>query len=156
MIDREGEGSEYAARGCDCSSNCSDLSNLLVDLAPPTPTNPDSSLLTHSTPPPPPQQPQAKETIITQDRIFEAVEKLQVEKANRGVIVRTDLIDEDVVPPLIRRQVAVYTAAKALIGAITPYYDEVSKITCCPGNAPTGQVFFVPLEEALDQTVLTR
>ena len=99
---------------------------------------------------------QAREGTITQDRIFEAIEKLQVEKTNRGTVVRTDLIDEDVVPPLVRRQVAVYLAAKALIGAITPYYDEVSKITCCPGGTPTGQVFFVPQEEALDQAVLTR
>ena len=31
-------------------------------------------------------------------------------------------------PPSVRRQVAIYEAARALIGTITPYYDEVAKV----------------------------
>lgn len=35
-------------------------------------------------------------------------------------------------PHSVRRQVAIYEAARALIGAITPYFDEVSKVGCSP------------------------
>ena len=35
--------------------------------------------------------------------------------------------DEDIVPPVLRRAIAVYEAARVMLGYITPGYDEVSQ-----------------------------
>lgn len=59
----------------------------------------------------------------------QALENIQSEKA--GGPTSAALTDEDRVPPVIRRQVAVYEASRALIGYITPYFDEISKV-CHP------------------------
>lgn len=40
--------------------------------------------------------------------------------------------DEDIVPPVMRKTIAVYEAAKALMGYITPGYDEVSQVCGLP------------------------
>lgn len=39
--------------------------------------------------------------------------------------------DDNVVPPVMRKSIAVYEAARALMGLITPHYDEISKV-CSP------------------------
>ena len=31
-------------------------------------------------------------------------------------------------PPLLRRSIAVYEAARCVIGYMTPFYDEISKV----------------------------
>lgn len=36
--------------------------------------------------------------------------------------------DDNVVPPVMRKGIAVYEAARALMGLITPHYDEISKV----------------------------
>lgn len=45
--------------------------------------------------------------------------------AGRGSAGR--LYDDDIVPPVMRKGIAVYEAARALMGLITPHYDEISK-----------------------------
>ena len=36
--------------------------------------------------------------------------------------------DEDIVPPVMKRGIAVYEAARVLMGFITPGYDEISQV----------------------------
>ena len=36
----------------------------------------------------------------------------------------------DQAPPGVRQSIAVYEAARALIGAITPHFDEIGKVCC--------------------------
>ena len=36
--------------------------------------------------------------------------------------------DEDIVPPVMKRAIAVYEAARVLMGFITPGYDEISQV----------------------------
>ena len=58
----------------------------------------------------------------------QALEDIQQEKlgaAGRGSAGR--LYDDDIVPPVMRKGIAVYEAARALMGLITPHYDEISK-----------------------------
>ena len=60
--------------------------------------------------------------------VTQALEDIQQEKlgaAGRGSAGR--LYDDDIVPPVMRKGIAVYEAARALMGLITPHYDEISK-----------------------------
>jgi cell division protease FtsH len=63
---------------------------------------------------------------------------------------------DDVLAPRTRRAVAVYEAGRALVGSLLPQYEELAKVVCCPGGAPTGYAHFVPLEEHLETGVMTR
>lgn len=36
--------------------------------------------------------------------------------------------DEDIVPPVLRKTIAVYEAGRVLLGYITPGYDEISQV----------------------------
>ena len=38
--------------------------------------------------------------------------------------------DEDIVPPVLRKTIAVYEAGRVLLGYITPGYDEISQVPC--------------------------
>jgi cell division protease FtsH len=93
---------------------------------------------------------QAEESVISRERIIDAFEKVVIERTNKGVVISGETADEEVVPTLVKRQIAVYLAAKSLIAFITPIFDEVIKISCCPSNQATGQVFFVAKEEQLE------
>jgi ATP-dependent metalloprotease FtsH len=85
---------------------------------------------------------QSREHSITQERLFDAIEKVLTEKAYRGNFTKEEPLDVDSIPPIIKRLVAVYISAKAVVAYMTPFFDDVIKITCCPDNQPSGQVFF--------------
>lgn len=36
--------------------------------------------------------------------------------------------DEDIVPPVLRKTIAVYEAGRVLLGYINPGYDEISQV----------------------------
>jgi len=93
---------------------------------------------------------QANESVVSQERMFEAIEKAITEKTNKGIIVREEKVDEEIITIFKRRQVAVYLAAKGLLAYIIPLFDEIIKIICCPSNQPNGQVFVVPQEEEIE------
>lgn len=57
---------------------------------------------------------------------MQALEKIQNERFGMGIV--TTQYEDDVVPPLMKRSIAVYEAARCLIGCMTPEYDEVSKV----------------------------
>jgi cell division protease FtsH len=99
---------------------------------------------------------QAHESVVSQDRIIDAFEKVVMERANKGMVVNEETVDDEVIPSLVKRHVAVYLAAKGLTAFITPMFDEVIKITCCPSNQPNGQVFFVAHEEQLELGITGR
>ena len=63
---------------------------------------------------------------------------------------------QDVIPPSMRRTIAVYESARALIGYVTPAYDEIQRVSVCPGGLATGYTYFLPQEERLESRVVTR
>ena len=67
---------------------------------------------------------------ITEDDTFTALEHVQAEKL--GYSGDSTASDEALAPPQMRRSIAVYEAGRALIGSITPDYDEISKARCTP------------------------
>ncbi|KAK9810298.1 hypothetical protein WJX72_008286 [[Myrmecia] bisecta] len=91
---------------------------------------------------------------VTEDDIFDALEKTHLEKYDRGSTEGE--YDDGFVPAIMKRQIAVYEAARAIIGYITPYYDEISKVAVCPGGKPSGYTYFIPQEEHLESRVVTR
>ena len=40
---------------------------------------------------------------------------------------------------------AVYEAARALVGYITPHFDEIQRVSVCPGGVATGYTYFLPM-----------
>lgn len=55
---------------------------------------------------------------------MQALESLQQESFESG----EDIQEDEHAPAALRRSVALYEAARALIGVITPHYDEVAKV----------------------------
>ncbi|CAG9461153.1 unnamed protein product [Pedinophyceae sp. YPF-701] len=94
--------------------------------------------------------------IIDDTVMFEALEKIQIEKYAMKGGSSTSNFETEAVSKLTRRHVAVYEAGKALIAYITPGYDEVSKISVCPGGEPTGHTYMIPQEERLELNIYTR
>ncbi len=63
--------------------------------------------------------------LIGELEVFEALEKIHREKAGQS---GTTSYEHDVVPPIMKRSIAVYEAGKALIGYITPFFDEIQRV----------------------------
>ena len=59
---------------------------------------------------------------------LQALEKIHREKYGGGGAATQ--FEDDIVPPLMRRSIAVYEAGRVLLGFMTPHYDEVSKVRC--------------------------
>lgn len=52
---------------------------------------------------------------------------------------------------------AAYQAAKALVGGLTPGFDELAKVVSCPGGTSTASfVHWIPREEHLETGVMNR
>lgn len=66
--------------------------------------------------------------VIQQKCALQALEKIHREKYGGGA--NTTQFEDEVVPPIMRRSIAVYEAARCLIGYMTPFYDEISKVRC--------------------------
>ena len=58
----------------------------------------------------------------------QALENIHRERMGRGSTASQ--YDEDIVPPVMKRGIAVYEAARVLMGFITPGYDEISQVPC--------------------------
>ncbi len=69
--------------------------------------------------------------VVNQDDVFAALERIHRERLAKGGALGggndAGAFEEQVIPPALRRTIAVYEAAKALVGYITPNYDEISK-----------------------------
>jgi cell division protease FtsH len=65
--------------------------------------------------------------------------------------------DGRMLPKRERRAMAVYQAAKALVGGLTPGFDELAKVVSCPGGTSTASfVHWIPREEHLETGVMNR
>ena len=95
-----------------------------------------------------------KQPYISSDEAFEALEKIHREKMG-GSITATE-VEKDTIPERMRRTIAIYEAARALIGYITPNFDEIQRVSVCPGGLATGHTYFLPMEERLESRVTTR
>lgn len=85
---------------------------------------------------------------------FDALEEIHNERQHR----RTGgyKYEADVVTPLMKQSIAIYESAKAIIGYITPFFDEIFRVNVCPNGQPTGSTFFVPREDRLESRLITK
>lgn len=58
--------------------------------------------------------------------VHQALEKIHREKFGGGGTASQ--FEDETVPDLLRRSIAVYEAARCVIGYMTPHYDEISKV----------------------------
>jgi cell division protease FtsH len=79
---------------------------------------------------------------IAEAEVFEALEKVHREKMAGGASAVN--FEQDVIPPAMRRTIALYEAARALVGHLTPGYDEIQRVSVCPGGLATGYTYFLP------------
>ena len=61
---------------------------------------------------------------------WQALENIHRERLGSGSTASQ--YDEAIVPPVLKRSIAVYEAARVLIGYITPRYDEISQVHLSP------------------------
>ncbi|KAK9813430.1 hypothetical protein WJX73_008508 [Symbiochloris irregularis] len=95
------------------------------------------------------------QTLITEPLIFQALENIHQERMGHfGTASQYEEVS--LVPPALRKSIAVYHGAKALLGMLSPEYDELSKVSVCPGGRPSGYTYFIPSEERLESKILTR
>jgi len=64
-----------------------------------------------------------------------------------------DIEDLDI---MIKRSVCATEAGRALIGALTPYYDDLQRVTVFPNGEVSGHTLFVPQESQLESGIVTR
>ena len=95
-----------------------------------------------------------RQPYIGNEEAFEALEKIHREKM--GGSGTSAEFEQDVIPDRMKRTIAIYEAARALIGYITPEYDEIQRVSVCPGGMATGYTYFLPMEERLESRVTTR
>ncbi|KAI7835886.1 hypothetical protein COHA_010231 [Chlorella ohadii] len=92
---------------------------------------------------------------ISEKEVFEALEKIQRDKMQRGGRGVAGG-DNELVPMPMRRSIAVYEAGRALMGYLTPQFDEIQRVSVCPGGAASGYTYFLPREEALESRIVTK
>ena len=63
---------------------------------------------------------------ISKSALHQALEKIHREKFGGGGTATQ--FEDEAVPDLLRRSIAVYEAARCVIGYMTPFYDEISKV----------------------------
>lgn len=66
--------------------------------------------------------------IIQEDDIIDALEEIQMEKLSRGSSLES--FGRVAVSKDVRRSIAVYQAGTALVGLVTPNFDELQKVCC--------------------------
>ena len=64
--------------------------------------------------------------------------------------------DAEEIGPLLQTSICLHEAGRALIGHLTPFFDDLQKVTVFPGGRPTGHTSFVPQESHLESGVMTR
>eukprot|EP00242_Pyramimonas_sp_CCMP2087_P000821 CAMPEP_0198233314 /NCGR_PEP_ID=MMETSP1445-20131203/116175_1 /TAXON_ID=36898 /ORGANISM="Pyramimonas sp., Strain CCMP2087" /LENGTH=890 /DNA_ID=CAMNT_0043914005 /DNA_START=198 /DNA_END=2870 /DNA_ORIENTATION=+ len=64
--------------------------------------------------------------------------------------------DVDEIGPLLQTSICLHEAGRALIGHLTPNFDELQKVTVFPGGRPTGHTSFVPQESHLESGVMSQ
>lgn len=95
-----------------------------------------------------------RQPFIGSDEAFEALEKIHAEKMGGSVTAAE--FEQDVIPERMRRTICIYEAARALVGYITPDFDEIQRVSVCPGGLATGHTYFLPKEERLESRITTR
>ena len=83
---------------------------------------------------------------ISKDEIADALERIIAGPEKKGAVVSEKK----------RRLVAYHEAGHALVGALMPEYDPVTKISIVPRGAAGGLTFFAPSEERLESGLYSR
>ncbi|KAL6779055.1 FTSH1 [Auxenochlorella protothecoides x Auxenochlorella symbiontica] len=83
---------------------------------------------------------------ISKDEIADALERLVAGPEKKGAVVSESK----------RRLVAYHEGGHALVGALMPEYDAVSKISIVPRGNAGGLTFFAPSEERLENGLYSR
>lgn len=83
---------------------------------------------------------------ISKDEIADALERIIAGPEKKGAVMSEQK----------RRLVAYHEAGHALVGALMPEYDPVTKISIVPRGAAGGLTFFAPSEERLESGLYSR
>jgi hypothetical protein len=92
---------------------------------------------------------------ITEDDIFSALERLHSDKTI-SIDGSSAFTDDARATPVMRRILCSYLCAKALIGVITPGYDEFQKAAISKQSDVLGSVYFIPQDAHLETDITTR
>ena len=85
-------------------------------------------------------------TEISKDEIADALERIIAGAEKKGAVVNEAK----------KKLVAYHEAGHALVGALLPEYDPVTKISIVPRGGAGGLTFFAPSEERLESGLYSR
>lgn len=91
---------------------------------------------------------------IGEREIFEALEKVHRDKMGSGGLAVA--FENESIPDQMRRTISIYEAGRALIGYLTPDFDQIQRVSVCPGGLAIGYTYFLPSEERLESRITTR
>lgn len=92
---------------------------------------------------------------IAEDDIFDALEQINMDKLG-NVWDSTSEGDDSSRLAILRRSLATYVVGKALVGLMTPGFDEVQKVVLQTTANPSGHVYFIPQDAHVTTDVMTR
>ncbi|PXF42518.1 ATP-dependent zinc metalloprotease FtsH 3 [Gracilariopsis chorda] len=87
-----------------------------------------------------------QKTEIGQDEISDAIDRITIGAEKK----------ETVMTPERQKLVAYHEAGHAVVGALTPDYDQVAKISIIPRGGAGGLTFFAPNEQRVDSGLYSR
>ncbi|KAL6745073.1 P-loop containing nucleoside triphosphate hydrolase protein, partial [Haematococcus lacustris] len=96
---------------------------------------------------------------ITEDDMYAAMENKAMEtfsEYNDALKMGVDTGLPTPIPQSLRKAIANYEAARALIAYITPDYEEIARVSVCPANVITGYTLFVEDEDKTAGAIMTR
>lgn len=85
-------------------------------------------------------------TEISKDEIADALEKIQAGAEKKGAVISEEK----------KRLVAYHEAGHAVVGALMPDYDAVTKVSIVPRGNAGGLTFFAPDEQRLESGLYSR
>ena len=92
---------------------------------------------------------------ISQADVFEALDEIQAERLGESSPFSAKQLS-GTPPALLRKRMATFAAAKALVGCILPTYHELARVSVNPSGLSSTFAHFVPQEESVETNVIDR
>ena len=93
--------------------------------------------------------------VISQAEVFEALDEIQAERLGESSPFSAKQLS-GTPPSMLRKRMAIFASAKALVGCILPNYHELARVSVNPSGLSSTFAHFVPQEESVETNVVDR
>ncbi|QDZ24957.1 P-loop-containing nucleoside triphosphate hydrolase [Chloropicon primus] len=93
--------------------------------------------------------------IISQADVFEALDEIQAERLGESSPFSAKQLS-GTPPSVLRKRMAIFATAKAMVGCILPQYHDLARVSVNPTGLSSTFAHFVPQEESVETNVIDR